>query len=406
MRLCALLKLFCINAKKWNINPKRLNNKHNKENSVGHYPSSVTNKQLFFLLFLALTTYTTIDLPKIMAQSAGRISWLPIILASIVFAIVAFMICKLNAMNEGKVLFDYGKDIVGKYFNYAICVFYIIYFTIIAVYLKTKLVGLLSANFLPLTPPYALLIVGIALFGYIAYKGVTNVARMTEIIGVAFILVTTVLCGIMIFEGMHYNVLPLLNPLEVKNIVPAMKDTITGFGGIEILFIIPFTALNKKAPRQTFRTLIIIGLFYALIVESTIMILGINNTAMFNDSFIEAIKIVEVPIIERTDIFYLTFGLTSLFAGLFIVNVAILELACKIFAKAKRSVLTIIMSIILFILAMIATNITNIQEIAKQSFPIIIAIASLAIPVVLFTIAIIKKQATKRRKREMKDHEF
>ena len=73
------------------------------------------------------------------------------------------------------------------------------------------------------------------------------------------------------------------------------------FGGIEVLLIMPFSSKNKKAPLIAFLTLIFIGLLYMLVVESTISILGINNTILYNDSFIEAVKIVYIPVIERTD---------------------------------------------------------------------------------------------------------
>lgn len=364
---------------------------------MGHYPNSVNNRQLFYIIFLTLTTYTTIDLPKIMVQAAGRFNWAPIILSSIVFAFAVYMICKLNKMNEGKVLFDYGPDIVGKFFTYFIAVFYLIYFFFIGGYLKLKLVGLLSSNFLPLTPPYAMLLIGVPTFGYFAYKGITNVARFMELVGIVFLIVTLFLCIFMIAQGIHFNIMPFLNPLEIDKIVPAMKDTATGFAGIEILFVIPFTNLNKKAPKQAFKTLIFIGLLYVLIVESTVMILGINNTALLNDSFIEAIKIVELPVIERTDLFYLIFGLTSLFAGMIIVNVAMLEFLCKLLPKIKRSILAIATSILLFIYTLSILNIPNINQFFEGILPILIAISSLLIPTILFIFAKLKSMLDKKK---------
>lgn len=46
--------------------------------------SNVTNRQIFFLLFLTLTTYAIINTPKIMAQKAGSGAWLPLIAISVV----------------------------------------------------------------------------------------------------------------------------------------------------------------------------------------------------------------------------------------------------------------------------------------------------------------------------------
>ena len=138
-----------------------------------------------------------------MAQTAGRSSWIPIMTASFVFGGAAVIITKLNNMYPGRVLFDYCREITGKFITYLIAVFYLLFFLLIGVYLKLKLVGVLKSNFLPQTPQFIMLLMGISLFGYVAYKGIPNIARMFEIIGSLFLIVTVGLCGIMFYEGME-----------------------------------------------------------------------------------------------------------------------------------------------------------------------------------------------------------
>jgi hypothetical protein len=132
-------------------------------------------------------------------------------------------------------------------------------------------------------------------------------------------------------------------------------------------------------------------------VEGTIMILGINNTIAFNDSFIEAIKIVELPVIERTDIFYLTFGLTSLFAGMIIVFTAIVEFTCRLIPKVKRNIIVIVIGIIFLILCLLALNINNMKEVFESFAPYLVLTSSILIPTLLFIIAKIKKPAIRQR---------
>lgn len=350
---------------------------------------------MFFIIFLTLTTYTTIDLPKIMAQAAGRSSWIPIMAASVIFGVAAVIITKLNNMYQGKVLFDYSEEIAGRFLSRFIAAYYLLSFLIVGVYLKLKLVGVLKSNFLPETPQFIMLLMGIMLFGYVAYKGVTNVARMFEIIGILFLIITVVICLFMIPQGMSYNILPFFNINETKNFLPAMKDLATPFTGLAVLFIIPFTAPNKQAPRHAFFTLLFIGLFYVLIVESTIMILGINNTIAMNDSFIEAIKIVELPIIERTDIFYLTFGLTSLFAGMIIAFTAIVEFACKLFSNIKRHIIVIAIGIVFFILCLFALQINNMKDVFESFAPYLTVVSSMLIPMGLLIGAKVNKRKNK-----------
>lgn len=357
---------------------------------------NVTNRQMFFIIFLTLTTYTTIDLPKIMAKTAGRSSWIFIIIASIVFGISAVMITRLNSIHQGEVFYDYSQRLIGKPLSYALAWYYMLMFLAIGIYLKLKLVILLKSNFLPQTPQVIMLIVGIALFGYVAYKGITNVARMFEIIGFLFIIVTIAICICLIIKGMVYNIMPLYTVSETENLVATFKDLITPFTGLCALFVIPFTKINKKASRLAFLTTIFIGLFYILIVESTIMILGINNTMMLNDSFIEAVKVVEFPIIERMDIFYLTFGLTSLFAGLIIVFTVILEFACKLFKNVRRGVMVAIIDIVFFLICLFALQLADVKTVYESFGPYMVLFSGIIIPTILLIISYVKRAKSRR----------
>ena len=290
-------------------------------------------------------------------------------------------------------MFDYSQEIVGKLFTYLIIAYFLIYFVIIGVSIKLKIMGLLQANFLPHTPQPVMLLIGIALFGYVAYKGITNVARGFEIIGISFLIITMGICILMITEGMHYNILPFYNPADTKKFAETMKELVLAFGGMENFFIIPFTAKNKNAPRTAFFTIFFIGIFYVLIVEGTLMILGINNTIALNDSFIEAIKIVEIPVLERTDIFYLTFGLTSLFAGMIILYTVITELACRMFAKVKRHIIVIIVGVVFFILCSFGLSIKDFNKLFATYATVPVLVSNVLIPTILFIVAKLKKRA-------------
>jgi hypothetical protein len=142
---------------------------------------------------------------------------------------------------------------------FLITMVYFLYVVAIGIFLSLKMAITVQSNFLPKTPQAAILLVGITLFSYVAYKGITNVARMLEIIGVLFLLVTVGICVIILAQGMTYNILPFFNASELKTFLAAMKDLCTPFTGLGILFVIPFTEQNKNAPKVAFLTLFCIG---------------------------------------------------------------------------------------------------------------------------------------------------
>jgi len=355
-------------------------------------PQGITNRQLFFILFLSLTTYSAIFHPSYMIEITGRSFWLPTIIVAVLYAFLTFLIAKTNYMFQGKTLFDYTQEVLGKFIACSLAYFLLIYALNINVFLNLYLINLVKSNFLPNTPIIALIITMVLLIAYVAYKGITVIARLYLIIGLLFLIVTLFLCLVMLIEGNLYNILPIFQISDIKEPFEIFRRSVFAFGGVEILFIIPFTKNNKNAPKTAFFTLIFIGLFYILIFESTVSILGINNTNIYNDAFIEAIKIEDIPVVNRPDIFYLTFGLMSLFAGLITTFTIALEFACRLFAKLSRLFLTIILGIIFTILSYILFNIKSIFDIYDIYMPYFIMITSILIPILVFVLIKVKKQ--------------
>ena len=229
-----------------------------------------------------------------------------------------------------------------------------------------------------------------ALFAFVSFKGVTNVARLFELYGFAFLLTTITICAIMLPQGMIYNIRPLVNPNEIKEFPAAIPKLLFPYGGIEVLLIVPFAKCNRRSALVGFLTLVFIGLFYVLIVESTVSILGINNTAFYSDAFIEAIKVVNVPIIERPDIFYLTVGLTSLFSGMTMVFLSVLEFSCRLFAKVSRHVMTLVCGAVLYALCMFALGIKDITGVLDACAPYMVLVSGILLPGTLLVLSLVK----------------
>ncbi len=358
-------------------------------------PNTVTNRQMFFLLLITLTTYTVISIPQLMAENANTGSWVPLLFTTLVFAIAATIIVSLHNMFQGCMLLDYGQRIVGKFFAYAISLLYLLYFLTVGVFLNFELASVLKANFLFKTPEWATLLISIPAFGYIAYKGITNIARFIEIIGTIFIITAISVHLLMLTQGDIINIQPFFRASHIKEYIGTIPHTILPFLGIEILTVIPFTKSNgKKAKKVAFFTIITVGLFYILIVETCIMILGINNIKNYNYALIEAIELVEMPLVERADILYLTVGFLGLNGGVCVVYLSIVEYACKLFAKIKRIIIVPAVGILLFGLSFFAIKINQSEQFLTSVIPIAGIFTALIIPIILLLIAKVKKRAS------------
>ncbi len=362
-------------------------------------PNSITNRQMVFILFLTLTSISLIIMPKLMAESAGVGSWVTIMSTAVVFGIFTVVIVSLNNMFQGRVLFDYSRELVGKAGSYTIAAFYILYFIVVAVYLTSSVSNVLKTNFMLKTPQWATLLVSLPVFGLAAYKGITNTARLFEIYGFIFLITLLAAHFAMIFQGQLENIEPFYIPSETGRYFGAMKDAVVPFLGVEVLTVIPFTSRNAAHSRKTaFLALIGIGLVYVLAVESSIMMIGMNEIVHYNDALITALRQVELPFIEflrRLDVLYLTVGFMGIFASIIIVYTAIVEYVCRVFPRMKRLLVVALVGLVIFLLGWIALDISRFGQMVSEVLTYAGLAAAAFIPILLFTIAKVKKRAGK-----------
>ncbi len=350
--------------------------------------SDVSNRQIFFLLYLTLTAYTLISISKVLAERAGTGAWVPILIMTAVFSMLIVLFVRLGNKFPGRMLFDYSQEIVGKFFGYVLSICFALYFLLTSVYLNMQLTHVLKAEFFHKTPDWATLVAGVTVFGCIVYKGVNSVVRFIEIIGPVYLLANISIHFIMLSQGDINNILPLFRSSDAILYLVAIKDTILPFLGIEILTIIPFTKHNgKKAAFTAFFTILFIGLFYVLAVETSIMMLGIENTQNYSFSLIEAIKVVNVPVIERVDIVYLTVGFFGLVAGICVVYLALVEYATKIFSKMARKLVVLLLGVVIIILSRIGQAAKDSVSFFEAVIPVTGLIATFVTPTLLLVIA-------------------
>lgn len=351
---------------------------------------------MFFILFLTLTSSGVVSISKDMAQSAGNGSWITILITAIIFAIGVIVIVSLNNMFKGKMLFDYSKNVIGKFGAYSFSIYYVIYFLIVGIYLIIQISNIVKANFLLKTPNWATMLSGIPVFCFLAYKGITSVARMFELYGLIFLIIAVLTHIGMVTEAKVENILPLFNIEDVGNYLSAVDYAIIPFLGIEILLVIPFTKKNgKKARKTAFLSVLFIGIFYVLVVESCIMKIGINSIVHYKDALIVAMRDTEIEFLDflqRLDILYVTVGFMGFFMGISVVYTAIVEYLCKIFSHVKRLTIVLIVGVASFLLCLITIKVQGYEDFFKETIKYTGLVSAFLIPVILLLGAKVRKK--------------
>ena len=362
--------------------------------------NTITNRQMAFVLFIAISTSSVASLAKTMALGARHGAWITIILASFFFAAIAALIVKLNQLNEGKTLYEYSQALVGKHVGLLIGLFYVAYFFLFSLYYCNSFTLLVKANFMAKTPVWALLLAGIPIYGAIAYKGIRNIGRLVEILGLLFFIIMVVLFVSMLFQGTFSFILPLFNASDIGRYLLALKDTVEPFSGIEALLVIPFLKKNKRAPKVAFFSMLGIGLVYILDVYGCYAMIGLDEIVNYNFPMVAAIRLLEYPKVEflqRMDVVYDTIGFMRAFLGISMLYLVLVELLCKMLPKAKRIVVVSVVGIALFLAGIVTFQIPNNTQILKTTLSMCSLLAMIAIPFVLFLITKVKKREKSNR---------
>jgi spore germination protein (amino acid permease) len=308
---------------------------------------------------------------------------------------MAAVIIRLNTMYEGKTLLEYSRDIFGRAAPYLLGIFYLVYFMIFSTYLCYSFDNDIISNFLPKTPIWALLAAGLPIYGFIAYKGIRVLGRLSELFGILFTAIIMVIFISMFIEGKMTYILPLFNPSDIGKYFISLKDTVEPFIGIEIFLFVPF-AKGKKTALTAFLTYIAIGLIYIFDVYGCYAMIGLDEIKLHKYPLIDAVRLVQYPRIEflqRVDVAYQTIGFMRVFIAKSVLYFVIVEIISKIIPKTKRKVIVLAVGIIIFLISIMSFNIPNIQAlyIAALSYSGVFSV--FVIPLIVFAAAKVRKNA-------------
>ncbi len=360
--------------------------------------NTVSKRQMVFILFVTLSTSSVVTIPKTMATSAQHGAWLTILIASLAFGAMAGLIVKLNQMNEGKMLYEYSRELTGKYVAFLIGVFYLAYFFTFSLFYCNSFDLLIKSSFLMKTPVWAMLLAGMPVYGVIAYKGIRNLGRLAEIIGLVFLVVTVILFISMLLQGTFSFILPLYNPADTGKYLIALKDTIEQFIGIEVLLVIPFIKAEKKMAKTAVLALIGFGLFYILDVYGCYAMIGMDEIVYHRFPLVDAIRLVEyqkIEFLQRLDIVYDTIGFMRVFLGKSALYLVIVELLCKMLPKVKRIVIVVIVGAAVTLASVVTIGIKDIMPKLVTMLSVGGIVAAFLIPLMLLVISKVKKNAQK-----------
>jgi spore germination protein (amino acid permease) len=335
-----------------------------------------------------------VALPKIMGAAAGTGAWFTMFLGAIFFSFNVSIIVYLGRVYKGKTLFEYSQLLVGKAVTYCFTAIYAVYFTIILAFVIRTSADTIKTEILYRTPVLATMLLMTVIALYTASKGLTNIGRIVEFLGLIILVIGFILSLLTFKEGNMLNILPLFDYPEKNMYFTALPLTIFAFLRFEVITVIPLNNVNShKTLRTAVIAIFVLYLFSMIVVESCFSILGIDDIANYKYPLISAIRRLDIAILQfakRLDLFFIIAWLFSIFCSISMLIFTASEYARRLIPKSRPTVLLIIICVLACSIGIIIPNSEVVSEYFLRFTMYVGLLPSFVIPFILFMIHIFK----------------
>lgn len=148
----------------------------------------ISTNQFVWMLFIIITSFTTLQIPGLLIFHAGRDAWLAVILAWFLDVLLAIVYAYMGMRFPGQNFVQYSNTILGKYLGKAVGLVFPLFFLGVASLLMRAISILVEIMVLPKTPMVVVLSLGYVLIAYAAKKGIEVIARVCEILSPVYLL--------------------------------------------------------------------------------------------------------------------------------------------------------------------------------------------------------------------------
>jgi spore germination protein len=354
----------------------------------------ISVRQLRLLLILDLFSTTSLVLPRIATESAGRDAWISVILGTLIAIVYAVVILHLIHRFPRQTLFEYSEKLVGRFVTMIIGFAFIIKLILSAAFGVRFFAELIKETLLRETPVEIIVMSMLLVTTYIARKGFEARARVVEIM-IWFVFIPIVL--VLIFA---------LPDVELSNVMPVFvndtKDILWGayyisltYSALDLLLIAnPYTDQPRKTKRPILFSVIFVGLFNLAFTLITLGLFGATGTQRQIWPVMNIMQVVNIPggFIERQDALMISFWIMSLFAVINAYIFFISVITQRLFKLKEQNFLVLPFLPIIFLISLIPDNVVQVYEFTRNIMTYVGLIFLVGIPLLLIFLAHVRKE--------------
>lgn len=164
----------------------------------------INTNQFVWMLFIIITSFTSIQVPALLISQAGRDAWLSIIGGWILDVSLAVVYAYMRLRFPGQNFVQYSITILGKVVGRMVGIFFPLFFLLSCSLLMQGFSQLINTFFFPTTPLLLIVIPALFVAAYAARQGIEVVGRSTEVLGPLYLL-SIIVIGLLVSPSAEFD---------------------------------------------------------------------------------------------------------------------------------------------------------------------------------------------------------
>lgn len=336
-----------------------------------------------------------LTLPRTVGVSGGTPdTWISLIFSGLVFIGIGWALCTLCMKFPGKTVFEFAREITGKWIAYVVGLAFIIYFLVSSAFEIRIMAEVTGMYLLEGTPQWAIVMVFMWIGMYMITGGFGVMIRVFEVILpiTLIIFVVEILFASELFE--LKNLRPLLGD-GVMPLVKGLKPALIAYSGFEVMLVVNAYMKNPKESRKAIVWGISISMLFFLItflmVIGSLSLEGVRNRIWPTLALVRSYEI-EGLIFERFESWLLVIWIMQIFSTFGLKHYCASRGIVGLFRVPKKFILFVFLLIpVVYLIAMIPHDVNEtlaLGNLLGNSFILLFGV----IPLLLLLLTLLRKK--------------
>ncbi|VBB05146.1 spore germination gerab [Lucifera butyrica] len=189
----------------------------------------ITTNQFVWMLFILITSITSMQLPAMLIAQAGRDAWLSVLGGWLLDVLLAVIYAYMGLRFPGENFVQYSSTILGKRAGKLVGVLFPLFFLVVCTIIMRGFGQLIIDFFLPTAPLAAILLSSLFVAAYAARQGLEVIVRNSELLGPLYIF-SILIVALLITPDVEVNLLKPQFDYGVRPFLTGAPFILTYFG--------------------------------------------------------------------------------------------------------------------------------------------------------------------------------